>query len=182
MQLADGPALDLRGDGVGTDGIISRRRFDLSAGATLELSYRLPLRRRRDRQSVRVCLTQVHNQDSQIGLRQALDRDLDRVCFSHPVGELDLFDSTSFSFDTWQVESGRQSRPDLFPSDGWRHLVIVLAPDGNARLLIDNQEVDRLPAPVRMDPSLRWAVLIQGRAADTQLLVRDLLLWQGMRY
>lgn len=177
VRTGSGFALDMNGDGVGTDGMMSRSSYDLSHGATLELSYRLPLTRR-DRQNVSVCLTPSWTAED---LRLRIST-VSGICFSQPAGELSSFDSTAYVFSSGTLPIGAVSRPDLFPSDDWKHVAIVLAPDGNARLLIDRKEVARLPLPVRMGNGTRWVVQINGRAADTRLLIRDLVLWEGMRY
>lgn len=182
VTLPDGPALDLRGDGVGSDGMISRAGFDLGKGATLELEFRLPLTRR-DRQSIQVGLAAIRQSDGgrADNLTEGLRYATDAVGFEHPVGELAVFDSTTFGFGG-PVAPGRISRPDLFPSREWRHLAIVLAPDGRARLFVDRQQVAELPLPVTMRLSDRWHVYFVGRAADTHLMIRNLVLWEGMRY
>jgi DNA-binding SARP family transcriptional activator len=181
VSLTDGPALDMRGDGVGADGIRSRTGFDLTKGATLELEFRLPLTRR-DRQSIGVCLEETSGEEEAgTAATHAPIRPTDRVCFEHPRGELAAFDSTTYSF-FGLVPAGRISRPDLFPSNDWRHLAIVLAPDGRATLFIDRKHIADLPLPLSMHPGDRWHVLIVDRAADTRAMIRNLLLWQGMRY
>jgi hypothetical protein len=57
-----------------------------------------------------------------------------------------------------------------------------VAPDGAARLLIDREQVATLAPTVTIEPDARWYVVILGRAADTHLYVRNLVLWEGMRY
>lgn len=181
VTLRDGPALDTRGDGIGGDGIESRRGFDLGKGGTLELEFRLPLTRR-DRQVLKVCLDARPANAPGLPISDTSSPHVtNEVCFQHPVGELAAFDSTTFSF-SGLVPTGRISRPDLFPSREWRHLAIVLAPDGRARLFIDRKHVADVPERVAMHPSDRWHVVVIDRAADTHLMIRDLVLWEGMRY
>jgi DNA-binding SARP family transcriptional activator len=177
-QGAQGPALDMRGDGVASDGIVSRRTFDLSRGATLEISFRLPLTRR-DRQQVNVCLVSGPPPSEAATLRAQWARE--QVCFLTPTGEFTRFDPASFGFAAVGT-SPPPATSRFLPADDWRRLSIVLAPDGNARLLLNQQEVARLPWPAQNGSDVRWFVQIQGAAVDTQLLIRDLVLWEGMRY
>lgn len=178
MITADGPALDLRGDGVASDGIVSVRTFDLSRGATLEASFRLPLTRT-DRQYVQICLASGPPPSDPGALRAWWARE--QVCFHTAVGEFTQFDSASFAFLAVGVIPPLL-RSRLLPADDWRRVSIVLAPDGNARLLLNQQEVARLAWPVHNGPQVRWYVQIDGAADDTQLLMRDLVLWEGTRY
>jgi hypothetical protein len=173
-----GPALDMRGDGVGSDGIMSRRTFDLSRGATLEVSFRLPVTRT-DRQSVQICLASGPPPSEPGALRAAWARE--HVCLQTPTGEFTQFDPASLLFITTSTVPPPSSSP-LLPADDWRRVSIVLASDGNARLLLNQQEVARLPWPVYNTAGVRWFVQIDGAAVDTQLLIRDLVLWEGMRY
>lgn len=61
-------------------------------------------------------------------------------------------------------------------------MATVLAPDGQARLLLNGEEAAVLPVPLTMAEDTRWFVQLYGRAADTQFLIRDLVLWEGTRY
>lgn len=183
LSTADGPVLDMRGDGVGFDGLVTTGDFDLSRGATLELEYRLALTRH-DRQSIMICLETYDANFDDRRVREnryLIAHQAQSVCFAYPFAELTKFDSTEFAFRAGSAAAPR-SRPDLFPTTDWRHVTILLAPDGNATLLLDRQEAAHLSYPLYNGPGLRWRVNIIGRAADTQLLVRNLVLWEGMRY
>lgn len=177
------PALDLRGDAIGEDGVRTVASFDLSRGGTLELAFRMPLTRR-DRQQISVCLYAGPggtDGGAMVAGASARSTATEFVCFGYPAGELTAHDSTAFHFSS-KVPTGRHRRPETFPTNGWTHVAIVLAPDGQARLLLNGEEAARLPVPAAMEPGARWYVDLMGRAADTQLLVRDLVLWEGMRY
>jgi hypothetical protein len=171
--------LEASGGGVAVHGLLSRRGFDLSRGGTLELTYRLPLTRT-DRQSIQLCLLAGD------GSRPPVQADggwvdMGRVCFFHPSGQLSLFDSLSYTLHGQAHMTGYRD-PAVLPSDAWHNITLVLAPDGAVRLLIDREEVGSVPAVTANGPALRWHVMIHTRAVDTQLLLRDLVLWEGIRY
>jgi DNA-binding SARP family transcriptional activator len=176
-QTADGPALDLNGDGVGVDGIFSRRRFDLARGATLEFTFRLPLTRQ-DRQALTACLA-AGPTPAEAGAGSSY-WSATALCFGYPAGESPRFDPSAI------VLAGGAAPPPVrvpgLPTDGWVRAALVLAPDGNGRLLLNQREVARLPFPIHKAADQRWYVLLHGRAADTQLFIRDLVLWEGTRY
>lgn len=127
---------------------------------------------RKDRQSMGICLYATIPESSEPVWVTSLNG-LERLCFTQPIGELSAFDPTSWTF-VGIVPTSRVLQPDLFPTQEWVHVAIVMAPDGEARLLLEGHEV--------ADPDFRWVINIHGRAADTQLFVRDLVLWEGMRY
>lgn len=175
-----GPAVDLNGDGVGADGILSRKSFDLTRGATLELDYRLPLTRQ-DRQAFGAGLVAFGKEPG-----EPLDRFIDSqqeqtVLFLAPPGEFASFDPASFLFSSGGI-AAQQRAPDALPANTWVHLAIVLTPDGKGRLLLNHKEVAHLQYPVHLAPDVRWRVQLTSRAADTKLLVRNLVLWEGARY
>jgi hypothetical protein len=179
IDVGGRPVLWLQADGVGLDGFRSRRSFDLSRGATFEAEYRLPLTRR-DRQAFAICLSA--QKDTLAGWTGHEASDVsERVCASQPSGETARFDPASFVL-SGRVFAAPLLRPDLLPADDWTHLALVVAPDGHARLLINREEVAQLPYLLRLDPRARWHAKVYGRSVDTQLLVRNLVLWDGMRY
>jgi hypothetical protein len=177
-EVAGDRVLELLGDGVGRDGIVSLAGFDLSRGATLELSYRLPLTRD-DRQGIGICLTSGATPLTP-GYERA-SRGSEGVCFEHPAAEQSHFDPTTYLFRT-QGDWSPVLRSSQLPSSGWQRVAIILAADGTARLLINQNEVARLQWPVYNGPEVQWHVEIGGRAADTRLFIRDLVLWEGVRY
>lgn len=177
-ETADGPALDLNGDGVGSDGIFSRSRFDLARGATLEFTFRLPLTRQ-DRQALTVCLA-TGPTPAEAGGGSSYWTSA-AFCFGYPAAESPRFDPSSIILVGAGTAPPPVRVPDL-PTDEWVRAAMILAPDGNGRLLLNQREVARLPFPVHKAADQRWYVLLNGRAADTQLLIRDLVLWEGMRY
>jgi hypothetical protein len=94
---------------------------------------------------------------------------------------LSSFDPATFSLQG-RIPVGGIRRPDILPTEGWMHVAMVVAPDGQVRLLLNGEEATQGPVPLAMHPDFRWRVELLGRAADTRLLVRDLVLWEGMRY
>jgi hypothetical protein len=172
-------ALDASGAAVNAHGLLSRQGFDLSRGGTLEVTYRLPLTRT-DRQSIQLCLMTTDRAGPPVGPDGRL-RAQGRVCFMSPIGQLSLFDSTAYSLHGQARSSGYRDGAVL-PSDAWHHLTLILAPDGAARLLIDREERGSAPSITVNGPDLHWHIVLFSRAVDTQLLLRDLVLWEGIRY
>lgn len=175
------PVLRMLGDGRWDDGLLSRHVYDLSGGATLELEFRISLTRV-DRQSLGLALVsgELRPGASPTVWRNWLTNE--RIYFLHPSGELAKFTGRNFSFFTQTGLEERRDLPDLFPAEDWVHVAIQLRADGHPFLFLNREFVSALPVPVDNAPDAEWRILLLGRAVDTDLLVRNLALWPGMRY
>ncbi|MEZ4422143.1 MAG: AAA family ATPase [Gemmatimonadota bacterium] len=173
VSLADGPALRLLGDGRYSDGIISRQRFRLARGFTLEMRIRYRSTRR-DRQRWELCLL---SSDADTIVLQA-----ERYsCLVYPLGELAKWDSTRAGLSRQGLLPRIADTGDL-GDDQWHHVALQVRADGETSVVVDRQVVlvTRDAFPIRAD--LDWRVGIHGHAVDTEMYVRDVTLWEGIRY
>lgn len=176
------PVLSLRGDGRYADAIVTRQRFPVGAGLTLDLDFKLSLSRS-DRQRLGVCLSEVEPPAAGSSRHSSEWVYGPGFCFFYPGRELAKFDpregmlSLTFLGYTRTVEL-----PPYFPTEEWVSLSLQLQPDGTASVLVDRQPVAEMPLPLAADYEGMWRVWITGASVDTELLIRDLALWRGARY
>lgn len=173
VPLWDGPALALLGDGRYSDGIISRRRFRLARGFTLEMRVRYRMTRS-DRQRWDLCLL---SSDADTVLLSA-----ERYsCLVYPLGELAKLDRARAALSRQGVLPRVLDTGDL-GDDQWHHVALQVRADGETSVVVDRQVVlvTRDAFPIRAD--LDWRVGIHGHAVDTEMYVRDVTLWEGIRY
>ncbi len=174
-------ALELRGDGMYDDYMLSEKGFDLSQGGTLEAEFQLPLNRT-DRQRFEMCLVRLSSPDS-LPRAPWLSPQSGSFCFRYPAGEL-----TTFRPDLAIVNSGRRQLtqsvklPPSFHSDGWSQVALQVRPDGKTEVYLDHELVIEPWERLHMDPSYRWHIVLRGAAVDTKLFVRGLTLWRGTRW
>ncbi len=177
------PALELLGDGVWIDGVFSEPVVELDGGATVEMEFLLPLTARTDRQSVSLCLS---GGDAPVDPSTATswpdDRRFAFFCTSYPAGELSRFDPTRVRLSVNRQETGPPSFPDDLPTDGWTHLALQVGADGVVELVLNQRVVQRHPTPVPLDRGQRLRIVLTGRAVETELLVRNVIVWRGLRY
>jgi hypothetical protein len=171
-----GPALRLDGDGRWTDGLLGAAR-KLPRGATVEAEFRLRPDRE-DRQRVTLCLVQA-------GLRRTeVPDDLESwsydqlACVRYPLGAGARLDSTGVRFTPY----GAADLPELLPTDDWVHVGVQLRADGEVTYLVGRQPVFVGPVALRNEPGDRWRVRVTGASVGTEVLVRNLILWEGPRY
>jgi DNA-binding SARP family transcriptional activator len=172
--------LQLTGDGNHVDGLTSKVAFDLTAGATLELEFRIKLTRT-DRQFLLVGLNPGDlvpggntRNNSDWDLRPGVD-------FRYPGRELLKFDPMVASYSASNLPSFARVETLLILND-WNHLAIQLRADGHASAYLNRKFLVESPLPVRVQPGERWRVVIQGAAVDTELLVRNIVLWRELRF
>ncbi|MCA9739481.1 MAG: AAA family ATPase [Gemmatimonadetes bacterium] len=170
QRLPDGPALAMLGDGRCTDGMRSRSSFRSARGLTLEARVRLPLTRR-DRQRWELCLLPDYAPaptDAQ-------------VCLTYPTDELSKFDDLHATVRHQSGQPRFVPAPELADGD-WHHVALQVRADGEISAVVDRRvrRTARYRFPVGSEHD--WRVLIAGHSVDTELHVRDLVLWQGIRY
>jgi DNA-binding SARP family transcriptional activator len=179
---ADGaPALSLNGDGQYRDFFYTRTPMQLSQGATLHLDVRIPLTDRTNHQLLQVCLAETAPPGDP--RNQRLLPTGNRFCFRYPSDEL-----VKFREDLATVVAGRIDPPSEFstepflPGDDWVRLTMVVRADGAASVLLDGEVVYSAEHPIELDPELPWRVALRGVSVDTEVLVRNVVLWRGERY
>ncbi len=180
--LDGNPVLRLRGDGRYTDGLVQREARSLIEGGTAEIEFLLPLTRI-DRQDVRFCLmdSEISSETDEtiewfdLALRQF-------VCFRYPGGDLAQFDPGKAGWINHLMGGIPIDVGEHLPSDDWVHLAIQLRADGELSTFLNGEFVSRFPVRVRNDAEVRWRLGIFGHSVDTEVHVRNLALWPGMRY
>jgi DNA-binding SARP family transcriptional activator len=181
-RLDGQPVLELLGDGVWLDGIFSEPIVSLEGGATIELEFRLPLSRT-DRQSISVCLSSADPPDdpaSATGMPRTLVDT--QVCIKYPADELSRFDPAEVVLWLDGLTLGSQSFPDDLPAPDWTHLGLQIGADGRLGLVLNQRLAHTYPADLRVDPRRPLRVIVTGRAVETELLIRNLIVWRGLRY
>lgn len=175
-------ALSLNGDGLNSDGILSRQGFALPRGGTLEVEFRMPLRAGRTaEQRFGVCLHEVEGPVRDDPENQGLTQVRQNTCFGYPANELAKFSATTVHFYNSSIGHDLEL-PSFFPTDGWTHVALELRADGATSLYLNRRLVHQLALPLRNEPGTRWHVGLVNAATDTEVLVRRLVLWPGTRY
>ncbi|MGD2071368.1 MAG: hypothetical protein PVI57_22055 [Gemmatimonadota bacterium] len=163
----------MEGDGRFTDGIVGRSTFDLRGGATAEVDFRLPLTRT-DRQQFRFCLREGERIVD--GVRPFASWPLMNVCFSWPADELQDFDPREAQFSAGGWLTGPIHVGRFLREEDWNRVSLQLHPDGRAVLFLNGRYVDTFPNRVDL-VDRTWNLQLVGRAADTELWVRNVALW-----
>jgi len=181
VMLDDGPALSLEGDGVYKDGIVSRERFSLAAGATLELSFRMTLTRVNQQRLI----VNLIDGDPLPGSEDLYPGGWSQgtiLGFSYPASEDVRFDPTEMQAGFGTGEHQSVFLPDLLPTPNWVHLAIQVRPDGSTQLYVNRRLVATSRLRMDLNPDQRFRVALLGAAVDTELYVRNVSLWEGVRY
>lgn len=181
-RIVDGDTvLHLNGDGRYSDGVITRAPLDVSTGLTAEVEFRMPLSRP-DRQRLDLCLDDADPPADSVATRDwAAWSRRSHWCFRYPALELSEFDSTVAS-----LHSGPAL--ELFdvgaflPSNEWVHLALQVRPDGYAALYLNRQHIGTSQLRIVDFNDRQWRVQLRGASVDTELLVRDLVVWPRARY
>lgn len=176
------PVLSMPGDASRVDGLITRDAFAVDAGATLEMDFHLRLTRV-DRQSVRLCLFDAEPPDAE----GSDERDLGawsverRFCFQWPAYELERHDPNEAFFGPGPPVMGPVSLAEVLRPDDWNRVSIQIRPDGRISLFLNREYVVDFVQRLDLGPD-PWRIAILGRAVETDLYVRNLVLWNELRY
>lgn len=172
-----GTVLSMRGDGNGTDGLLSRQAFALRRGGTVEAEFRFHLTRP-DRQRFSVCFVET-------GAAPRSDpQDLDRwgerqhACFAYPGDELARFDPRVASFGVEPAVRRLRLPPD-FHSDRWTRVTLTMRPDGYVAMSVDGGPEVLSQLRLRNDAGVRWRVRVSDAAVDTDVQLRGVSLRAG---
>ncbi len=177
VVLEDGaPALSIPGDGHDRDGARSLRGLPLDRGLSVEVSVRLRLTRR-DRQGLDLVLLEpgvgtpidVHPTEA----HQSLS-------ITWPSEELERFDPRELALRV-AGHTVRFRLPAEVGTDDWIRLGLEVRPDGQVQVLVQGIPVGSHPLHVDAGTGSPWYLQIVGSAVDTELLVRDLGVWRGVR-
>ena len=177
-HLSTGPALRLTGDGLYHDGIYSARSFDWTTGLTVEVeaSIRATMP---EKQRIELCLVEIPDLHVRpTGFVPVADQS---ACFTYPMSEGVKYDPTEAGL----FKTAQAPQPVLvdstFGDGGWRRLALQVEPDGTVVLGIDGQVAAVSTTQLRPS-SAGLRVGIFGKGVDTDVRVRDLAVWSGLRY
>jgi DNA-binding SARP family transcriptional activator len=178
IRTPEGPALRLMGDGQYHDGVYSRQTFDAALGLTIEIEASISVTRPQQ-QRLDICLVEIAALEvASTGWSPAPDQYL---CFSYPADE-------GLKFDPYEAHllSNRalalSIRLDSLLGDGsWHRYALQIEPDGTGSVVIDGVTAGTTALKLR-PATAGYRVSIQGKAVDTEVLVRDLAVWSGLRY
>lgn len=173
----------LAGDAMYYDGITTREALALPRGGTLEAEFSVRLTRE-DKQWFWLCLldgglasTDAHRIDyDEITIRQ-------RPCVRFPIDSFSRLRSDGLSYTT-QRWGGRLivPTPDQLPTTDWTHVALQFRPDGELSIWVNREHAFTAPLHIENDPDTRWRALLVGASVDTEVLVRNVRLWDGPRY
>ena len=170
--------LVMRGDGLHRDGLLLREPLILDQGTTVELEFRMPVSTRLG-QRFQLCLQDIPLPDQAVQRVDYLGLPINAgTCLTYPDGRLGaqaLTFADGFAFQ-------RVALPEGLSSDDWIHLGLQVRGDGQAMMVLDREV--RAEGVVRLSsaPGSQWRISLTGEALGTELLVRQLRVWQGERY
>ena len=172
------PVLVIRGDGLHRDGLLLRDPLRLDQGVTVEMEFRMSLNGR-EGQRFQLCL-----QDIPLADRTAQRVDYERLpingytCLMHPEPR-DGGESISLSAG---FATQRLHLPQYLPSDDWIHVALQVRGDGEVTLVVNREPVARAAVHLSRASDAQWRVTLFGAGYGSELLVRQLRVWQGARY
>jgi hypothetical protein len=176
IEVGGGRALSLNGDGASRDGAVTRQTFDSRRGLTLDLEFRMGPLTRRARQRISFCLGESSDLLSAQGPWFT-----NGVCFQYPAAELVHFDPGTALLSFYSIGVGFQfDVSSALPSQNWIPLRMEIQPDGMVRLFLGGALAAAPDLPVRPG-SDDWRVVLGGASLDTEVLVRNVNMWEGLR-
>lgn len=200
------PVLEMRGDGRHWDGILLREALPGMRGMTVELELRLLLTGR-DRQWFRLCLFDgnlpgalveparedrspeggegsARTEATDVYALRAEARQHPCLVYPNHLGSRSVVDRTSVRIQHLLYPNifFPLSEPIPQNNSNWVHIALQLRADGELRVFVDRQAVGTSPILLRNDPDTRWRVGIFGAAVETEAYIRNLAVWEGVRY
>jgi hypothetical protein len=169
------PVLLLRSDGLYSDGMVSRQGFALPRGGTLEVEFRMPVTRPAS-QSIGIGLLSLDRApQSEEDVRAASSGG--EVAFGYPYGE-----GMKFRADRASLGNEVLDVSGTFPTDGWTHVALQVRADGAVSLYLNREHAADWPLRLNNGPGTRWYVRVEATVQGTEALLRNLVLYPGMRY
>jgi hypothetical protein len=179
VRFAGKPALALTGDANYWDGVVGKSGFHHNAGLTLEFEFRL-VANRPDRQAIDVCLTDSvlqadHSEEGSSTVRA------EQICFRYPGDAFRRFDPLEAAFGT-AVRGTRVPVPEGVTRGEWISAAIQLRADGEVSLFVGHEFVTTLDVYASTTAWSTWRPEIGAYADGTDVLVRNVTLWPGLRH
>jgi len=172
--------LYLRGDERYADGSLHRGPISLDQGVTVEMEFRMNLNRD-VHQWIALCLADVDL--AEIPLEAGnLTETGEQACFMFPSREYEKMNPAEAALTVIPGTENRIRLPHLLPPSNWTHVALQLRADGQVTLVVDRQPVATNPIHIHTQPKHQWTVLVEGSAVGTEIFVRNLNIWRGIRY
>jgi DNA-binding SARP family transcriptional activator len=182
-RVEGGSALELRGDGNMLDGLFLRRGLSSAEGITLEFEMHIDVTADKwQRLIAELC---GRSPGASVPGSPAADLapcvDGRSISFVFPRDELEKFNPSSaalvFSDDAHAVPIDPR-----VPGSGWLAVALQIQPDGFGSLALNHQRVATSRIRVPAATQLEWYVGFIGAAVGTRLYIRNVRVWQGVRY
>jgi DNA-binding SARP family transcriptional activator len=181
VEIESESVLLLDGDALYYDGLMGRKSFALPLGGTLEAEVRIPLTRR-DKQWIFLCLVESEPPASDTGI-ELMDLPItQRSCFRYPAGALGSMRADQATIHARSAPNRTTVVSPHFPSDDWVHVAMQMRPDGETAFFVNREGVGTAPLRAENGPGTEWRVMLLGASWETQVLVRNLRLWEGTSY
>jgi hypothetical protein len=180
-RVAGSNVLELRGDGNLLDGIVLRRRLTSAQGLTVEFEVLLPLTSAKwQRLNASLC----GRQPVDVGASRGNDTNCENghlIAFLYPAEELAKFDPTSAAF-AFREDVRHLSVDPRQVGERWLPVALQVQPDGYAALALNYGRVATSRVRKPNATELEWELRFFGSAVGTRLYIRNLRVWQGLRY
>ncbi len=180
VERAGDSVLLLNGNEKYIDGLVLRDPVPMGRGVTVEWEFHLDPTRN-VHQSLGVCLRkadpgEVRPDGSDLGSGRP------SACFRYPAGELAHFDSNEAVLEVSPSVSTWIRRPDLIPAKEWTAVALQVRADGEVSLFLDREHVATSPVDLSTGDDGPWLLLLTGKSVGSDVLVRDLVIWEELRY
>ena len=176
------PVLSLTGDGRYQDGVVAREFFELRAGGTVEMDFRLPVTRT-DRQRIQLCVEPAGGPPPDLNAELKGSPAPGALCMTYPAGENVKFDDRGGGLTFLSIGHTELFRlPESMDPSDWTRLALQIRPDGQVSLFVDRKQAYVATARLGGLADGLWRVRIAGKSVDTEAYVREVMVWRGMQY
>ena len=180
-RILDGdPVLQLRGTEKYSDGLLFMDPIPLGQGITIEMEFKMDLNRD-VHQNLSMCLKDVDMERIVEGVGTTWGEG-EEVCFFYPAREMAKLNPSEVSLQMTPGFEARDEVPASLPSSGWTHVALQIRADGEPSLVINRERVLTSPILLPTVPRGQWTIKLRGDAVGTELFVRNLNIWQEVRY
>lgn len=172
--------LFLNGNERSTDGLVFADPIPMGRGVTVEWEFHLDPTRD-VHQHLAVCLrrgdpTEVRRDGSGLESGRA------SACFRYPARELAHFDPAEAVLEVSPSVSTWIRRPGLIPASEWTRVTLQVRADGQVSLFLDQEHVATSPVNLPTGEEGPWLLLLLGKSVGAPVLLRDLVIWEEVRY
>jgi DNA-binding SARP family transcriptional activator len=173
------PVLRITSDANYQDGLLLRQHLALDRGTTIEFEFRLrptaPVH-----QHVAACLLDIRAGYDPVVLEHTFPPRHQELCFLYPVDDLARFDPAAVRFSHTFEQDIRV--PSILPTDDWVHVALQVTAGGEASLVLERERWLTHPVRLATAPQGAWHLVLFGRAVGVDVFIRNLSVWEGLRY